>query len=175
MEIRPATPEDVQAVVPMVERLAAFLAARDRAKYEPLAGVGEMYRGWLRGRATDPRSVFLVADRRGGGGGGGADRPGGPLAGFLVGTVEREIPIYRLREYGFVHDLWVEEAYRNEGLARQMVTLAVERFGAIGVAQVRLDVLVGNDPARGLFEACGFRPAVTEMLIEVGDLDGSDA
>ena len=156
MEIRPATPEDVPAVVPMVERLAAFLAARDRAKYEPLAGVGEMYRGWLRGRATDPRSVFLVAERQ-----------PGQLAGFLVGTVEREIPIYRLREYGFVHDLWVEEPYRNEGLARQMVTLAVERFRAIGVAQVRLDVLVDNAPARALFETCGFRPAVVEMLTEI--------
>ena len=156
MEIRPATPDDVPAVVPMVERLAAFLAARDRAKYEPLAGVGEMYRGWLRGRATDPRSVFLVAERQ-----------PGQLAGFLVGTVEREIPIYRLREYGFVHDLWVEEPYRNEGLARQMVTLAVERFRMIGVTQVRLDVLVDNAPARALFEACGFRPAVVEMLTEI--------
>ena len=158
MEIRPATPEDVPAVLPMVERLAAFLAARDPAKYEPLPGVGGMYRGWLRGRATDPRSVFLVAERQ-----------PGQLAGFLVGTVDREIPIYRLEEYGFVHDLWVEEAYRNEGLARQMVTLAVERFRDIGVAQVRLDVLTTNAPARALFEACGFRPAVIEMLIEIDD------
>ena len=46
--------------------------------------------------------------------------------GFLVGTVEREIPIYRLAEFGFIHDLWVEPAYRNEGVARQMVMVAVE-------------------------------------------------
>ena len=157
MEIRPATPRDVPGVLPMVERLAAFLAARDRAKYEPLPGVGEMYRGWLRGRATDPRAVFLVAERR-----------PGHLAGFLIGTVEREIPIYRLAEYGFVHDLWVDEAYRNEGVARRMVTLAAERFRAIGVNQVRLDVLVDNAPARALFEACGFRAAVVEMLLEIG-------
>src|SRR5215213_6916397 len=114
MEIRPATVDDVPGVLPMVERLAAFLAARDPQKYEPRPNVGEMYHGWLRSRATEPRSVFLVAERQ-----------PGQLAGFLVGTVEREIPIYRLREYGFVHDLWVEEAYRNEGLARQMVTLAI--------------------------------------------------
>ena len=158
MEIRPDRPSDVPAVLPIVERLAAFMAERDRAKYEPLAGVGDMYRGWLRGRATDPRSVFLVAERQ-----------PGHLAGFLVGTIEREIPIYRLTEYGFIHDLWVEEAYRNEGVARQMVTLAVERFRAIGVEQVRLDVLTGNARARALFEACGFRPAVVEMLLELDD------
>ena len=156
MDIRPATPDDVNGVVPMVERLASFMAERDRAKYEPLPQVGEMYRSWLKARAKDPRAVFLVAERS-----------PGHLVGFLIGTVEREIPIYRLDEYGFVHDVWIEPDYRNEGLARQLVTLAAERFRSIGVRQVRLDVLVSNTPAQGLFTACGFRPSVTEMLLEL--------
>jgi ribosomal protein S18 acetylase RimI-like enzyme len=155
MEIRPATPDDVPGVVPMVDRLAAFLAERDHAKYAALDNVGDMYRGWLRARAVDPRSVFLVAERQ-----------PGQLVGFLIGTVEREIPIYRLEEYGFIHDVWVESDYRNEGLARQLVTVAVERFTGIGMRQVRLDVLVGNDPARGLFKKVGFRESIIEMLIE---------
>ena len=156
MNIRPATPDDVPGVVPLVEHLVTFLAERDRAKYEPLSGAADMYDDWLRTRATDRRSVFLVAERE-----------PGQLVGFLVGTVEREIPIYRLTEYGFIHDLWIEPAYRNEGFARQIVTLAVERFRAIGVKQVRLDVLVSNAPARNLFEVCGFRPSIIEMLVEV--------
>jgi ribosomal protein S18 acetylase RimI-like enzyme len=101
--------------------------------------------------------VFLVAERQ-----------PGRLAGFLIGTVEREIPIYRLEEYGFIHDVWVEPEYRNEGLARQMVALAVERFTGIGMRQVRLDVLVSNEPALGLFEKCGFRTSIYEMLLETG-------
>lgn len=156
MTIRPATPDDAPLVVPMVERLTGFLAERDRAKYEPLPHVGEMYRSWLGSRATDPRAVFLVGERR-----------PGQLVGFLIGTVEREIPIYRLTEYGFIHDIWIEPDYRNEGLARQLVTLAAERFAAIGVEQVRLDVLVSNDSARKLFETCGFRDSVVEMLLEL--------
>ena len=156
MDIRPATPDDVNGVVPMVERLASFMAERDRAKYEPLPQVGEMYRSWLKARAKDPRAVFLVAERS-----------PGHLVGFLIGTVEREIPIYRLAEYGFIHDVWIEPDYRNEGLARQLVTLAAERFRSIGVRQVRLDVLVSNTPAQNLFASCGFRPSVTEMLLEL--------
>jgi ribosomal protein S18 acetylase RimI-like enzyme len=164
MEIRPATPDDVPGVVPMVDRLAAFLAERDRAKYDALDHVGDMYRGWLRTRAVDPRSVFLVAERQ-----------AGQLVGFLIGTVEREIPIYRLEEYGFIHDVWVEPDYRNEGLARQLVTMAVERFTGIGMRQVRLDVLIANDPARGLFKKVGFRESIIEMLIETGRDDGARA
>lgn len=155
MNIRPAAPADVPNVVPMVQRLAAFLAQEDRAKYEPLPSLGEMYHSWLTARATDPQCVFLVAERQ-----------AGVLVGFLIGGIEREIPIYRLREYGFIHDLWIEPDYRNEGVARQMVSLAVERFAALAVRQIRLDVLICNDPARKLFESCGFRASIQEMLLE---------
>jgi ribosomal protein S18 acetylase RimI-like enzyme len=161
MEIRPATPKDVPQVLPMVRKVCAFHQALDSAKYTFDGDPGEMYRDWLRRRATDRRSVFLVADAAA------ASDKKPRLVAFLIGTVEQEIPIYRIKEYGFVHDLWVEEEYRNEGIARQMVTLAVERFREIGVPQVRLDVAAGNAPAAGLFRACGFRPSVTEMLIEL--------
>lgn len=159
MDIRPATPKDVPAVLPMVARICAFHENLDPAKYGFHADPEQMYSRWLAQRANDARSVFLVAD---------AGRGRSPkLVAFLIGTVEGEIPIYRLKQFGFIHDLWVEEDYRHEGVARQMVTLAVERFAEIGVKQVRLDTAAGNDAARSLFAACGFRPSVTEMLIEL--------
>ncbi len=161
MTIRPATPADVPAVLPMVAKTCALHERWDPAKYGFREQPAEMYRRWLTSRATDARAVFLVAERT-------AMLQDVPfLAGFLIGTVEREIPIYRLEEYGFIHDLWVEPTYRNEGIARQMVMLAIERFRAIGVEQIRLDTAGANDVARGLFAACGFRPSVQEMLLEI--------
>jgi ribosomal protein S18 acetylase RimI-like enzyme len=153
MEIRPATPADVPAVLPMVRAICDLHRRWDPDKYDFLDDIESMYRGWLTSRTSDPRAVFLVADREG----------RGPV-GMLIGTVEREIPIYRLQEYGFIHDLWVEPDYRNEGLARQLVMSAVERFRAIGVKQVRLDTAEANEVARNLFRSCGFRASVTEML-----------
>lgn len=155
MDVRAAKPTDVPAVLPMVRKLCELHRSWDRGKYDFVDGIEEMYRGWLTARASDPRAVFLVAHREG----------VGPV-GFLIGTVEKEIPIYRLKEYGFIHDLWVEPDYRNEGLARQLVMLAVERFEEIGVQQVRLDTAGPNDVARKLFERCGFRVSVVEMLRE---------
>src|SRR5438105_10518111 len=157
MEIRPARPEDVPAVLPMVAKVCAFHEALDPAKYGFLPEPERRYERWLGARATDDRSVFLVADAAADG------RAAARIVAFLVGTVEEEIPIYRIAEFGFVHDLWVEERYRNEGVARQLVTLAVERFRAIGVKQVRLDAAYANEAARRLFAACGFRPSVVEM------------
>ena len=159
MEIRAARAEDVPAVLPMVEKLCRLHESWDAAKYSFLPNIGQMYDSWLRERASHRRSVFLVAE---------ASAPT-KIVGFLIGSVEREIPIYHLKEYGFLHDLWVEPEYRNEGVARQMVMLAVEKFKEIGVEQIRLDTAAKNEAARRLFEACGFRPSVTEMLLEIGD------
>lgn len=156
MNIRSATADDVQAVLPMVDRACAFHEQLDPTKYGFLPNPGEMYRDWLIARAADSQSVFLVADA-------GSD-PFPSVVGFLVGSVEREIPIYRVKQFGFIHELWVEERYRNEGIARQLVTLAIERFAAIGVPQLRLDVAWENPAARNLFAACGFRPTVVEMV-----------
>lgn len=155
MTIRPATPSDVPHVLPMVEHVCALHESWDPAKYGFLPNIAEMYRGWLTSRARDSRSVFLIAERE------------GKIVAFLIGTVEREIPIYRLDEYGFIHDVWVEPAYRNEGVGRQITMLAIERFREIGVKQIRLDTAAKNDVARGLFAGCGFRPSVTEMLLEM--------
>lgn len=155
MEIRPAAADDVPGVLPMVAGECALHEAWDAAKFGYRDQPQEMYRGWLTSRATDPRSVFLVAQRE--------DR----LIGFIVGTVEAEIPIYRLKEFGFIHDLWVEPDYRHEGVGRQLVMLAIEKFREIGVKQVRGDTAAANDPARQLLQSCGMRPSTTEMLIEL--------
>lgn len=159
MEIRTANVADVPGVLPMVARICALHQQLDPAKYCFRDNPAELYGNWLTERATDAQSVFLVADAAGRG-----ETP--KVVAFLIGTVEREIPIYQVKEFGFIHDLWVEPDYRNEGVARQMVEVAIERFTAIGVKQVRLDTAAANDTARALFAACGFRPSTLEMLIE---------
>ena len=156
MTIRPATAEDVPIVLPMVQRLADLHQAWDPRRYLYVTNVVAMYDRWLRSRAADPRSVFLVAEAS-----------PEKLAGFCVAMVEGEIPIYRREEIGFLHDLWVEEDYRHEGVGRQIVMLMLERFNEMGIKQVRLETAATNEAARALFRSCGFRVSTVEMMIEI--------
>lgn len=156
MAIRPATPADVPAILPMVAALCAEHEAWDPERYGYLPDVVERYRRWLPQRAEDPRSVLLVAEE------------GGAVAGFLVGTVEANIPIYTLTEFGFIHDMWVEPSFRRRGLARALVLAAVERFAALGIRQVRLETATANEGARRMFQACGFRAGAVDMLRAIG-------
>jgi ribosomal protein S18 acetylase RimI-like enzyme len=162
MTIRPATPADVPAILPMVDKIAALHEKWDPVRYDYKPGVGEMYRKWLTTRANDRAgSIFLVAEHE-------RLLEDVPfLIAFLVGTIEKPIPIYRLDRFGFIHDVWVEEDYRHEGIGRQMTMLAMEKFRELGVRQVRLETAAANEPARKLFASCGFRPASAEMLAEI--------
>jgi ribosomal protein S18 acetylase RimI-like enzyme len=157
MLIRSATSEDVPQVLPMVAKICALHENWDTAKYGFLPYPEQRYEKWLTRLAnSSDRNVFLVAEDE------------GKLGGFLLATVEREIPIYRLQEYAFIHDIWVEPEYRQNGVAQQMVMLCVERFKEMKVQQIRLDTTAVNEAARRLFASCGFRISTIEMLKELG-------
>ncbi|MFB2976064.1 GNAT family N-acetyltransferase [Microseira sp. BLCC-F43] len=159
--IRPATPADVPAILPMVAKICALHETWNEAKYGFLPNPEQRYEGWLKRLTTNETSVFLVAS---------APEQPGKLVGFIVATVEKEIPIYRLKEYAFIHDLWVEEEYRRSGIARQMVMETIEQFKLRGVKQIRLDTEAVNESAQRLFSSCGFRVSTIEMLVELESL-----
>ncbi|HMO26292.1 MAG TPA: GNAT family N-acetyltransferase [Tepidisphaeraceae bacterium] len=161
MQIRPATADDVPHILPMVQGLADLHESWDPERFDYIPEVGRRYERWLTQRARDARSVFLVAERP-------ADASGlATPIGFVVATIEPTIPVYRVKETGFVHDLWVDERYRHEGIGRNLVMRLIERFAEIGVSQIRLETAVANEPARQLFASCGFRTSAVEMLLNL--------
>ena len=137
----------------MVRAICALHESWDPDKYGFLDDIVERYRHWLPQRAKDPRSVFLVAETS-----------SHEIVGYLIATIEDEIPIYRLKQFGFIHDMWVEPAHRGQGIGRHLVNTAAARFAELGLKQVRLDTARANETARRLFESCGFRVSTMEML-----------
>jgi GNAT superfamily N-acetyltransferase len=154
--VTPASlPQVLPRVLEMVHELCRMHEAWDPQRFPYLPDVLQRYERWLPQREADPRSVLAVA------------RDGDDVVGFLVASVEREIPIYRLDEFLFVHDMFVELAHRGRGIGKALMSHAVERARVMKVTQIRLDVARANAPARKLFESCGFRIAISEMLREV--------
>lgn len=152
--IRPATAADVPAVLPMVQAVCNFHRALEPARYDFVPDIAQRYASWLPKRAADQNSVFFVAQD--------ANTPA--LLGFIVGEVLDEIPIYTVRRYGFVHDLWTESNARRRGVGRALVESAVARFAEMGVTQVRGDTAAANSAARALIVKLGFAPTAIQML-----------
>lgn len=152
--IRPATPADVPAVLPMVAAICAHHESLDPQRFAMLPDVVQRYERWLPQRAADPRSVFLVAQAG----------TSATLAGFIVGSMERNIPIYSLDEFAYLHDLWVQPEFRRQGVATALLNDAIARFHAIGARQIRLETALPNEHARRVCETCGFRVATIDLV-----------
>jgi GNAT superfamily N-acetyltransferase len=158
MPVRPATHADVPAVLPLVRAICDLHTKRDPERFAVRPDVLELYAEWLPQRADDPRSVFLVAEVE------------GRVVGYVVCTIEPEVPIFWVPECGWIHDVYVMPEYRARGLARALVRGAIARFGELGVKQLRLHTGAFNDDARAMFAREGFRPSVVEMLKTLSDL-----
>jgi ribosomal protein S18 acetylase RimI-like enzyme len=52
--------------------------------------------------------------------------------------------------------VWVHRDFRGRGVGRRLMTALLDWARARGVVAVYLDVVVGNDPARSLYERLGF-------------------
>lgn len=153
--IRDATNADIPAILPMVRAICAMHEALDPPRYAMLPNVVSMYESWLPQRIADRNSVVLVGESD------------SVVVGFLVASVEANIPIYRLDRFGFIHDVWVDPVARGRGIAKAIARRAVEKFRAIGIKQVRLETAADNPGARALFTSCGFRVANVDMLLDL--------
>jgi ribosomal protein S18 acetylase RimI-like enzyme len=162
MVIRHAEPSDIPSLLPMIAKTCALHQSWDAAKYGSVPHPEQQYYNWLASLLKNQRNLCLVACEKE------SDAIASQkLIALLIATVEREIPIYSLREFGFIQDLWVEPEYRHMGIARQMLEHALAHFTKIGIKQIRLDTASANDFARSLFTSIGFRPSRIEMLLEL--------
>jgi len=157
--IRRALLSDVDALFPMLEKLCAMHKALEPARYDFLPHLRSLYDPWLKKIIVNPRHLVLVAET--------TDTQSSQLVGFLLSSVEEEIPIYHVKEYGFIHDLWVEQDYRKHGMGRQLVEGAIAHYRQHNIPQVRLSTILDNEGARQLYASCGFRISTIDMLIEL--------
>lgn len=162
--IRRATPSDFPLILPMVAKTCALHSYADFDRFGSVPNPEQRYEKFFQRLTTSDsasalsgsvRGVLLVAEEP------------QHLVGFIVATIEKETPIYRLEEYAVIHDIWVEPEYRTAGIGRQLVMQVIEDLMMMGVKQIRLDTAAVNDASRRLFTSCGFRVSVVEMLLNI--------
>lgn len=71
---------------------------------------------------------------------------------------------YEGPEAVYLYSLWLDPAVRGRGLARGLVTAAVDWAGECRVRTVKLRVAADNTVARGVYESLGFTVARDDRL-----------
>ncbi len=84
----------------------------------------------------------------------------GAIVGWLVTYVVEDAIYIRAedRTYGYMAELFVEQAFRRRRVAHALLAAAEADFSARGLHTLEIGVLAGNAAARAAYEALGYRP-----------------
>lgn len=154
MDIRRARRTDIDLILAMQRRIHAQHLAWDAARWTTMTPIEPAYRAWLERLILDTHDgLAMVASTD------------DAVAGYLIAEVERESTHHWSPEAVYLHDLFVDPAYRRTGIARALVEQLLQWSGeAHPTLQLRLVTANENEAARSFFARLGFRACVVEMI-----------
>jgi len=152
--IRNATLDDIEGAARLGAEIVRLHHSVDSKRFFILDDIEQGYAWWLRQEIERPEAIIMVADRD------------GEIVGYAYGAIEERDWSILIDRHGSVHDVFVVEAVRRQGVARAMVTAVLRRLEELGAPLIVLRTMVQNDSARHLAESLGFRSTMLEMTRE---------
>jgi len=154
--VRRARAADLEAIGQLGARLLRQHHTFDPDRFmapgrDPEAG----YAWFLGTQLSEPDVLLLVAEVE------------GAVAGYLYAAVEPRSWKELRDEAGFIHDVYVDERFRRQGMARALMLEAAGWFGRRGLPRVILWSAHPNEDAQRLFSRLGYRPTMIEMTCEL--------
>src|SRR5213593_2827981 len=157
--IRPAADAEMSAIARLAAKLVRQHHEADPARFMIFEPIEPGYRRYLSSELSNADAVVLAAIRTG---------PGGAeeVIGYAYGRLEPR-DWNALREAsGALHDIFVDERARNQGVGRALLDEMVRRLAEKGAQRIVLMTATGNASAQRLFTQFGFRPTMIEMMFE---------
>jgi len=156
--IRPATPEDLQAI----GRLGALLVKThhdfDPERFMAASPQTEHgYASYLGSQLPRKDVIILVAEH------------GGQVVGYSYSGIEGRDYMSLRGPAGVLHDIVVDLSHRGRNVGRSLLDATLEALAERGVPQIVLFTAAPNEAARRLFARAGFRETMVEMTREVDD------
>ncbi len=149
--VRRASPADLPRVARLAGGLVRLHHENDHRRFFLPERVEEGYAWWFERELGREQAVVLVAE--------GA----GSLVGYAYGALEERDWNLLLDAHGAIHDVFVDEPARGQGVGRRLLVAMIEALEELGAQRLVLSTMVNNEPAQRLFGAHGFRPTMLEM------------
>jgi GNAT superfamily N-acetyltransferase len=154
IQIRPASKSDVAALGRHGAALMRQHHASDPRRFILTDRPEEGYGRFLVSQLANPDMLVLVAER--------ADE----VVGYVFAGLE-PISWRDLRgPCGFIHDVYVHESARRQGVGLRLLRAAIDWAHSKGRTQVVLWSKSGNDGAQRVFAKLGFRDTMIEMTLD---------
>lgn len=154
VEIRNAKAGDIAFVIGLWQGMMEESGRADE-RLEAKEGAEVIWARWAGERMRDQNSIVLVAEKEGG------------LVGYCMAYVEKSLPVHKMKEHGYISDVYVDESERGKGLASELVRRMLDFFREKGVKAVQITVAVRNEKAQKFWGKLGFADFTNRMWLDL--------
>ncbi len=155
--IRDARQDDLEAVGRLAGQLVRMHHAYDGARWMLGDDVETGYARYFATQLERSDTIVLVAE----------DEGNGEIVGYAYASLEERNWTELRDACGRLHDAFVVERARRQGLARAMLLECVRRLTALGTPLAVTTVAWQNEVSQALLRSMGFRPVVMEFAKEL--------
>jgi GNAT superfamily N-acetyltransferase len=125
--IRKATAEDIPSVLKLWTKLMEF--HRDLSEnFEPADDAENVWESYVRNKLDEQDFFLIVAE------------VGDKIIGYCSAYIQSNTPVFRIKKYGVIGDLFVEDAFRRRGIGRKIFDFARKWFEQKGVEHLQVSV-----------------------------------
>src|SRR5450432_743403 len=153
--VRPAQAPDLPAIAELAGQLVRQHYGFDAQRFMLIPNVEAGYARFFSGELTNPDTLILAAELN------------GSVVGYAYARLEPRDWNALLDACGALHDIFVHETVRRQGIARRLVEAVREALRAKGAPRLLLHTASKNQTAREFFAALGFRETMIELTAEL--------
>jgi ribosomal protein S18 acetylase RimI-like enzyme len=153
--IRPAQAADLPGIAALAAELVRQHHEFDAQRFMLIPNVAAGYARFFGGELSNPETLILAAERD------------SSIVGYAYARLEPRDWNALLDACGALHDIYVAEAARRQGVARRLVEAVREALHAKGAPRLVLHTASKNQGARAFFAALGFRETMVELTAEL--------
>ncbi|HKO51584.1 MAG TPA: GNAT family N-acetyltransferase [Polyangiaceae bacterium] len=153
--IRPAEPRDLPEIGQLAGELVRQHHGFDALRFMLMANVESGYAHFFASELRSPDVLLLVAEQA------------GRVKGYAYARLEARDWNALLDACGALHDIFVSDGLRRQGVAKRMVEAVREGLRGKGAPRLVLHTASKNIAARQFFAALGFRETMVELTAEL--------
>jgi ribosomal protein S18 acetylase RimI-like enzyme len=139
----------------MAAALVRMHHALDPQRFLIFEPIEQGYGRWLVRETQNEKAIVLVAERD------------AKVMGYVYGTLDDRDWMALRDACGVLQDIFVDEAVRRSGVAKELLEALASRMKERGAPRVVLSTAARNDGAQRFFETMGFRRTMIEMTREL--------
>ena len=153
--IRAVKSEDLAEVGKLAGQLVRQHHDFDAQRFMLIPNVEAGYARFFASQLSNDQTIILVAERE------------GQIIGYAYARLEERDWNALLDAHGALHDIFVAEGMRRQGVARRLVEEVRQRLQGKGAPRLVLHTASKNHNARQFFAALGFRETMIELTSEL--------